>query len=179
MKPQSTEHREAKPLSVLHGSPTSLRCAYLSPTGRRCRFLAANAQSSLCPHHLAEQKQLEDADYFDDLSRYSQQFQTAQGINHSLGKLYELLAKNKISARRAAVLSYITSLLLHTLPQIDKDNEAGITSCPTAPNLLPQTTSLLALAPSHANPQPGSHASDAISQADANPAPDPANASSL
>jgi len=120
---------------------TSLRCAYLSPTGRRCRLSAANAQSSLCSHHLAEQKQLEDADYFDDLSRYSQHFQTAQGINHSLGKLYELLARNQISARRVAVLSYITSLLLHTLPQIDKDNEAGITSRPTEPITLAKSAS--------------------------------------
>jgi len=133
MKPQTT-------LSII-----SLRCAYLSPTGRRCRLPAANSQSSLCPHHLAEQKQSEDADYFDDLSRYSQQFQTAQGINHSLGKLYELLARNQISARRAAVLSYITSLLLHTLPQIDKDNEAGISSRPTEPITLAMSASPVAL----------------------------------
>ncbi len=38
----------------------------------------------------------------------------------------ELLAQNRISPRRAAVLSYISSLLLRTLPQIDADNSAGI-----------------------------------------------------
>jgi hypothetical protein len=41
--------------------------------------------------------------------------------------LYELLAQNRISPRRAAVLSYISSLLLRTLPQIDADTAAGIT----------------------------------------------------
>jgi len=40
--------------------------------------------------------------------------------------LYELLAQNRISPHRAAVLSYITSLLLRTLPQIDTDTAAGI-----------------------------------------------------
>src|SRR5207245_503190 len=40
--------------------------------------------------------------------------------------LYELLAQNRISPHRAAVLSYITSLLLLTLPQIDTDTAAGI-----------------------------------------------------
>jgi hypothetical protein len=46
--------------------------------------------------------------------------------------LYQLLAQNRISPRRAAVLSYISSLLLRTLPAIAADNAAGITY-PTEP----------------------------------------------
>jgi hypothetical protein len=38
-----------------------------------------------------------------------------------------LLAENRISPRRAAVLSHICGLLLRTLPQIDPDQAAGIT----------------------------------------------------
>jgi hypothetical protein len=48
-------------------------------------------------------------------------FQNAQGINHSLGALYTLLAQGRISARRASVLAYISNLLLRTLPAIDTD----------------------------------------------------------
>jgi len=66
------------------------------------------------------------ADHYLHLTRRFHDFQTAQGINHSLHNLYELLAQNRISTRRAAVLSYISSLLLRTLPQIDADNAAGI-----------------------------------------------------
>jgi hypothetical protein len=40
--------------------------------------------------------------------------------------LYQLLAQNRISPRRAAILSYISSLLLRTLPQIQSDKAAGI-----------------------------------------------------
>jgi hypothetical protein len=40
--------------------------------------------------------------------------------------LYQLLAQNRISPRRAAILAYISSLLLRTLPQIDADKAAGI-----------------------------------------------------
>jgi hypothetical protein len=40
--------------------------------------------------------------------------------------LYQLLAQNRISPRRAAVLSHICGLLLRTLPQIDADKAAGI-----------------------------------------------------
>jgi hypothetical protein len=46
--------------------------------------------------------------------------------------LYQLLAQNRISPRRAAVLSYISSLLLRTLPQIDAEKAAGIIE-PTKP----------------------------------------------
>jgi hypothetical protein len=42
------------------------------------------------------------------------------------------LAQNRISPRRAAVLSHICGLLLRTLPQIDADRAAGITD-PTKP----------------------------------------------
>lgn len=68
------------------------------------------------------------------LAGQAQAFQTAQGINHSLGALYRLLAENRISARRAAVLAYINSLLLRTLPAIDADNDAGI-ELTASPNL--------------------------------------------
>jgi hypothetical protein len=104
----------------------SFRCTHLTSDGRQCRRLASDAQSGLCLQHRAEQKQVEAADHFPYLSRNFQYFQTAQGINYSLMNLYQLLAQNRISPRRAAVLSYISSLLLRSLPQIDADNAAGI-----------------------------------------------------
>ena len=110
----------------------SLRCTHRTPGGRQCRLFASDAHSGLCPQHRAEQKQEQAADHYRHLTTKFQGFQTAQGINFSLGNLYELLAKNRISPRRAAVLSYISSLLLRTLPQIDADNKAGITD-PTKP----------------------------------------------
>ena len=105
----------------------SARCTYRTDTGRRCRLSVSDAHSSLCRQHLAELLQEQSADHRLQLIRNFQGFQTAQGINHSLKHLYELLAQNRISPRRAAVLSYISSLLLRTLPAIAADNAAGIT----------------------------------------------------
>ena len=67
-------------------------------------------------------------------------FQNAQGINHSLRALYALLAQDRISPRRAAVLAYITSLLLRTLPAIDNDPypHAGL---PPIPQIVPDRSS--------------------------------------
>ena len=108
------------------------RCTHHTATGRRCRLSVSDAHSSLCRQHRAEQIQEQAADHHLQLVRNFEGFQTAQGINHSLKHLYELLAQNRISPRRAAVLSYISSLLLRTLPQIDADNAAGIID-PTEP----------------------------------------------
>jgi hypothetical protein len=116
-------------LSFVVPSP---RCSHLTAAGRRCRQLSADRQPGLCHHHRAVQKQKEAHDHSHALLSRSQGFQTAQGLNFALGNLYKLLAANRISARRAAVLAYINSLQLRTLPAIDADNDAGITD-PTVP----------------------------------------------
>jgi hypothetical protein len=53
-------------------------------------------------------------------------FQTAQGINHSPSQLYELLARDCISVRRAAAPAYLCGLLLRSLPAIGRDISSGI-----------------------------------------------------
>ena len=115
----------------------SSRCRHYTVEGRRCRLRVLDARSGLCFRHLSlaevHRAEPEDSDnVYAPLIRNSQGLQTAQGINYSLSNLYELLAKGRISTRRAAVLAYINSLLLRTLPAIDSDVEAGITD-PTAP----------------------------------------------
>jgi hypothetical protein len=115
MKPQSTS-----------STASSIRCAHRDSNGRQCRSLASSTDPGLCPHHCAQLEWSQAVDRYLELTTKFEGFQTAQGINHSLGNLYKLLAMKRISPRRAAVLSYISSLLLRTLPQIDSDNAAGI-----------------------------------------------------
>ena len=127
----------------------SLRCAHRTTGGRQCRLPASDAHSGLCLQHLAAQKQKQEDDHFQYLIRNYQYFQTAQGINHSLGNLYALLAQNLVSPRRAAVLAYVSSLMLRTLPQIDADNAAGVTLAKPADKqlLVPDPASNKAAAP--------------------------------
>jgi len=107
----------------------TLRCSHrLRASGRQCRSLAT-ASSSLCAHHLAKQKVREkDSDFAKFLFSRANGLKTAQGINHSLTYLYELLACDQISVRRAQALAYITSLVLRTLPAIDDENSRGMGS---------------------------------------------------
>jgi len=58
-------------------------------------------------------------------------FRSAIPINDFLARLLLLLAENKISPRRAAVLAYITNQLLRTLPAIGR--ELNPTADPNAP----------------------------------------------
>jgi hypothetical protein len=109
------------------------RCTYRTASGRQCRLPIFDPQSGLCANHHAEQKQNERSDVADILFRDAQDFQTAQGINQSLRCLYWLVAKNRISARRARALAHISGLLLHTLPVMAAERAAGITYVPNSP----------------------------------------------
>jgi hypothetical protein len=83
-------------------------------------------------------------------------FQNAHGIHDSTRRLYTLLACGAISPRRAAVLGYLTSLLLRTLPALYKDpfpeagtpmSEAQLAEREKAKSPAPQTSPPAAPAP--------------------------------
>jgi hypothetical protein len=123
MKPKS-----ANANSVLD----STRCQHRTTSGRRCKLPIEAPGKLLCYMHTREMLKADTLNLKTALLTDHQGFQTAQGINYSLRNLYILLANNYISPRRAAVLAYINSLQLRTLPAIDADQAAGITD-PTAP----------------------------------------------
>ena len=109
MKPAS-----AKP------APGHHRCLYLSATGRKCRNWVLDPRAMFCPRHMQAQPNGPD-DFSLHLLHRACNFQNAEGIQDSLRQLCTLLASDAISPRRAAVLGYLTSLLLRTLPAVYND----------------------------------------------------------
>ncbi len=103
---------------------TPLHCQHRFASGRRfCRLPISGPDSSLCSKHAAErQTELDQADLAFVLIGDIQEFRSAADINHSLGELYKLQARNKITPRRAAVMAYTCNLLLRTLPAIAAEN---------------------------------------------------------
>ena len=94
-------------------------CQQRTASGRRCRMAVSDPGSGLCSRHAAErQKGLDQADLSASLIGDVQEFLSAADINHSLGELYKLQARNQITPRRAAVMAYTCNLLLRTLPAI-------------------------------------------------------------
>src|ERR1700730_3514314 len=99
---------------------TPERCQHRTRTGRQCRSVVANANSSFCAAH--ESSEPDDSqDFLIALTERACRFQNAQGVTHSLGALYTLLAQGRISPRRSSVLAHISGLLLRSLTAIDND----------------------------------------------------------
>jgi hypothetical protein len=98
---------------------THERCQYRTPKGRQCASRILDPESNYCPRHSALQPP-DSRNFSALLTENASDFQDPQGINHSLAALYKLLASGRISPRRATGLAYIASLLLRTLPAIDK-----------------------------------------------------------
>jgi hypothetical protein len=100
----------------------SARCTHRFPNGRRCRLYATNASPNFCPAHAPlPANQPEPAEIASTLTANLDDFTSAAQINDFLSRLLLLLAQDKISTRRAAVLAYITNQLLRTLPAIAKE----------------------------------------------------------
>ena len=123
--------------SIAPKSPL-LHCQFRFPSRRFCRMPIADNGSSLCFKHANQQRKERDlAELASALTGKSEDFKTAAGINHSLGELYKLLADNKIAPRRAAVLAYISNLLLRTIPVIYQethvDDDEPVTIIMNAP----------------------------------------------
>jgi len=84
----------------------------------------SDPESGLCFRHAAlRQQQLreaESADFSTELVCGIDEFRSAEDINHVLGELFKLLAADRITPRRGAVMAYTCSLLLRTLPAIER-----------------------------------------------------------
>src|SRR6202166_2300979 len=99
---------------------TPERWQYRTATGRQCCSTVIGPDSSFCTRH-APSEHDDSEDFSVPLTERACRFQNAQGINHSLGALYTLVAQGRISPRRASVLAYISSLLIRSLTAIDND----------------------------------------------------------
>ena len=137
--------------AVTDSNSAPLHCRHRTASGRRCRLpavagMAISAPDSrLCRKHAAERqvdrfavahnKDLDQADLAAALIGDIEEFRSAADINHSLGELYKLQARNKITPRRAecptkgtspgscraSVLAYITNQLLHSHRAVDRE----------------------------------------------------------
>jgi hypothetical protein len=107
----------------------SARCTHRFANGRRCRLYVTNVNPHFCPTHTPlPVNQSNPAEIASTLTANLDDFTSAAQINDFLSRLLLLLAQDKISTRRAAVLAYITNQLLRTLPAIAKEENAEPTS---------------------------------------------------
>src|SRR5260370_16656350 len=83
-------------------------CNHRFANGMRCRLLPLHADASYCANQARlVENQRESGDTAASLTSDLKEFRSAIPINDFLARLLLLLAENKISPRRAAVLAYI------------------------------------------------------------------------
>src|SRR6266404_7955443 len=117
MNPQALSSNSAA--TLVKADP---KCHHVTLSGRQCRLRAI--RSGLCFLHAALQLQSAqpvDVDLSADFLGQLNDLQSAEQINQFLAKLLILVVQNRISARRAAVLTYITNQLLHSLVAIKRE----------------------------------------------------------
>src|SRR5260370_4480127 len=119
MNPQTTSPCSAGGSSIANRHEM---CSHFTARGRKCRLRAVRA--GLCFRHAALQVQPAqpvDVALSADFLIQLDDLQSADQINQFLAKLLILVVQNRISPRRAAVLTYITNQLLHSLVAIKRE----------------------------------------------------------
>ena len=152
MNPQAPSSNSAA--TLVKADP---KCHHVTLSGRQCRLRAI--RSGLCFRHAALQLQSAqpvDVDLSADFLGQLDDLQSAEQINQFLAKLLILVVQNRISARRAAVLTYITNQLFHSLVAtsakwiVSLSNGIG----PDGPNATTRSQTLWRTVPSRMSPLP-------------------------
>ena len=93
------------------------RCQHRYANQKRCRLNTQRLDTRFCVHHL---KFYQPSEVAAALTSNLAELKSPEALNDFLSRLLLLLAQNKISPRRAAVLGYITNQLLRTIHAIDQ-----------------------------------------------------------
>ncbi len=122
----------SNPLNDSHALTASPEggCRHHTRNGR-CRLPVADPLTSLCAEHARrQQKRDQAANLSAELIAGLNEFKSAVPINDFLSRLLLFQAQERIPPRRAAVMAYTCSLLLRTLPAIDRELQADNDSEP-------------------------------------------------
>jgi hypothetical protein len=98
------------------------RCQFSFADGRSCRMLRWRKHRLYCLPHAREEERLLAVDQVGcELASLSGEFNTVSDINHVLGKVFALLAHNRIARRDAIAYAYVGQLLLQTIPRVKSE----------------------------------------------------------
>ena len=91
-------------------------CSFKFANGKFCTMPAHPHHNGLCLNHATIHRRTfhREDDLLKELASPAGDFITQIDINHVLGKLFEALAANRVSPKRAATLAYIGHLLMQS-----------------------------------------------------------------
>jgi hypothetical protein len=101
------------------------RCRARRRDRKQCRLFAQDPATGLCPRHAAYAEPPEQLQDTTDLSKQllvvnEGGYCSTESVNAILSNVVELLAKGRISPRRASVITFALSLLLRSVIVVDR-----------------------------------------------------------
>jgi len=125
-----TRNPEAAPASAADTSAGAPRCQHRYPNGTQCRLRGPDLRSGLCLRHFREKftailpsAPSDSEDLSADLLPEPTDFSYGEDIQKFLARLVLQVTRGRVSPRRAAVLGYLTSQLLHSHRAMDLESE--------------------------------------------------------
>jgi hypothetical protein len=132
MEVENKESQQSQPAkqpsagSIPSPRPAATRCQARNRNGSRCRLPAQRPGTPLCRRHADRAGTFSDAlddslDLSDEIFAIDRPvFETVEGINAVLSNIVILVARGRISTRRAAVMTYGLSLMLRSVVVMDR-----------------------------------------------------------
>lgn len=100
-------------------------CRHIYPKGRHCRQAVIDPDSAYCATHAPLPRPATVApDSAAEIASKLKEVESAADVTQFLAGLLNLLADNRVSARRAAVLTYIANSMLHSLRAEQRANDS-------------------------------------------------------
>ena len=100
------------------------RCSHRTASGRQCRNEARDTHSGLCPLHCTRAAtRFAHPSIAATLVGQLTEFKSAESVNDFLSRLLLLLAEDRLSPRRGAVMAYTCNLILRSLHAINIENK--------------------------------------------------------
>ncbi len=107
------------------GEP-SPRCTFIFADGRRCN-MRPSGHPDLCAHHVARLRAQDENPgaappaLAAEILGPIRDFRTDASINHVLGRVFTLLADNRIDPRKASVLGYLCQLMQQSVTAVQRE----------------------------------------------------------
>ncbi len=114
-------------------------CQFTFANGRMCGLPAHPKHDGLCLNHaraMSFKQEPREQDLSREICSLAEDYITQIDINHVLGKLFDALAANRISHKRAACLAYIADLLLRSQEGAKREASRWAQDLPTYKALL-------------------------------------------
>jgi hypothetical protein len=105
------------------GTRLTTRCQFPFSDGRGCRMLRSPHHPSFCAFHARQELQLRESQRLggEISASLNGDFLTATDFNHVLGKLFVAVAQDRIPLRKAAALTYLSQVMLSSLPHVKQE----------------------------------------------------------